>query len=81
VHNFIQVLKLDIDNSDLELGIMEEIRRDASLQKMISEIMFEMHYNSRDMRQFFGEPNMSYAGTLETLKQFRELGVFLHYWP
>lgn len=60
---------------------MEEIRKDKDLKSIISELMFEMHYDSRDMRPYFLRPNMSYIETLETLRAFRESGVFLHYWP
>lgn len=75
------VVKLDIDNSELELAIMKEIERDTELRGMISELMFEMHYNSRDMQLYFGTPSMSYIETFETMRQFREMGLFLHYWP
>jgi hypothetical protein len=77
----VQVVKLDIDNSELEMSIMDEIRRDKDLRRILGELMFEMHYDSRDMRQFFGSPNMSYSKTLETLRSYRELGIPLHYWP
>lgn len=70
-----------MDNSDLEMGIMEEVKRHQQLRNIISDFMFEMHYDSRDMRRYFGRPNMSYIQTLETLRAFRESGVFLHYWP
>ena len=60
---------------------MEEIRSNKKWGKMISEMMFEMHYNSRDMQRYFGSPKMSYVEVLETFRQFREIGIFLHYWP
>lgn len=77
----LQVIKLDIDNSDLEMSIMEEVRRDAELKRIIGEMMFEMHYDSRDMQRYFGSPNMSYIKTLETFRSYREMGIPLHYWP
>eukprot|EP00889_Picochlorum_renovo_P001305 jgi/Picre1/28335/NNA_003741.t1 len=75
------VLKLDIDNTPLEMSIMDEVERDEALRNMISDFMFELHYNSTDMQVHFGSPNMSYAEALMTLRRFRELGVPLHYWP
>lgn len=77
----VQVLKLDIDNTPLEMSIMDEVERDDALRNMISDFMFELHYNSADMQVHFGSPNMSYAEALMTLRRFRELGVPLHYWP
>ena len=77
----LQVIKLDIDNSELEMSIMEEVRRDEELKRIIGEMMFEMHYDSRDMQRYFGSPNMSYIKTLETFRSYREMGIPLHYWP
>jgi len=77
----LQVVKLDIDNSELEMSIMAEVLRDEELQGMIGEMMFEMHYDSRDMQRYFGSPNMTYIKTLETFRSYREMGIPLHYWP
>lgn len=63
------------------MTVMEEIRNNKKWGKMISEMMFEMHYDSRDMQRYFGSPNMSYVEVLETFRHFREIGIFLHYWP
>ncbi|KAI8107450.1 hypothetical protein M9435_002479 [Picochlorum sp. BPE23] len=75
------VFKLDIDNSELEMSVMKEIMEDEHLQHIISELMFEMHYDSPDMERYFGKPNMSYINVLETFRSCRQKGIFLHYWP
>eukprot|EP00890_Picochlorum_soloecismus_P004060 jgi/Picsp_1/4655/NSC_02025-R1_protein len=75
------VVKLDIDNSELEMSIMDEVRRDEELKRIIGEMMFEMHYDSRDMQRYFRRPNMSYTKTVETFRSYREMGIPLHYWP
>jgi hypothetical protein len=72
---------LDIDNSELEMSIMDEVHRDPELRDIIGEMMFEMHYDSKDMQMYFGRPNMSYIKTIETFRSFREMGLPLHYWP
>jgi len=72
---------LDIDNSELEMSIMDEVHRDPELRDIIGEMMFEMHYDSKDMQMYFGSPNMSYIKTIETFRSFREMGLPLHYWP
>lgn len=40
-----QVIKLDIDNSKLELALIYQIENDPQLPVLISDIMFEMHYD------------------------------------
>jgi hypothetical protein len=43
----VQVVKLDIDNVELEMAFMKEVLEDAQLRSLISEMMFEMHYSHR----------------------------------
>ena len=76
-----QVVKLDIDKAELEMQIMNYILNDEILLSMISEMMFEMHYDSPYMRAYFGSPSTSYSDVLETFREFRKRGLFLHYWP
>lgn len=40
-----QIVKLDIDTSSVELPFMEAVERDADLRSRIGEMHFEMHYN------------------------------------
>lgn len=42
-----QVIKLDVDNSPVELAFMEAIRGDTQLQGLIAEMFFEQHYKHK----------------------------------
>ena len=42
-----QVVKLDIDNVEVEMAFMTQIIEDAHLRSQLSEVMFEMHYSHR----------------------------------
>ena len=43
----LQVIKLDIDASVVELPFMEAVRTDESLRSLIAEMNFEMHYDHK----------------------------------
>lgn len=60
---------------------MKEFEQDDALRNMIADFMFELHYDSADMRVYFGTPDLSYAEALTIFRSFRELGLPLHYWP
>lgn len=75
------VVKLDIDNVELEMAFMKEVLEDAQLRSLISEMMFEMHYSHRDMEPWFGQPNGTYTNVLELFHALRKAGLRLHYWP
>lgn len=76
-----QVLKLDIDNADLELDLIRQILEDPALCSFISEMMFEMHYDHPDMAPAFGHPTTSWIETLRLFEDARRKGLRLHYWP
>lgn len=77
----IQAVKLDIDHAELEMAILGEIHADKDAINMISELFFEMHYDSVAMARWFKHPNQTYLGTLEYITSLRNDGVRLHYWP
>jgi hypothetical protein len=83
VHLISQVLKLDIDNSQLEMEFIKSIKKDQRLLGSISEIMFEMHYNSPHVNQWFGESGgkTHWIDVLELFYGLRKRGLRIHYWP
>jgi hypothetical protein len=77
-----QFVKLDIDNSPLELSFIDQIDRDPELMSMISEITFEMHYDHDDMAVYFGRHNKKqWVDVINQLVSLRRKGLRIHYWP
>lgn len=79
-------LKLDIDNSPIELSFIDQIEKDAKLKERISEMMFEMHYNSPVIwDEFFVYAGSGFDKTwqqvFEQFESLRKSGLRIHYWP
>ncbi|GAB4817211.1 hypothetical protein N2152v2_004257 [Parachlorella kessleri] len=74
-------VKLDIDNSPLELSFIDQIRRDPQLISMISEMSFEMHYYSPYMEKWFGKPDKRWIDVITTMTTLRQMGLRIHFWP
>lgn len=72
------VIKLDIDNENLENKIMSEI---MDIRHMVGELFFEKHFDAAEMHPYFGVLNTTYNETLTMFNAFRDAGVRLHYWP
>jgi hypothetical protein len=79
--HLLQAVKLDIDHAELELAILKEIHADKDAFYMISELFFEMHYDSIPMSPWFHHPNQTYLATLEYMTGLRNDGIRIHYWP
>eukprot|EP00887_Chlorella_sp_A99_P003206 scaffold9.g3206.t1 len=77
------VVKLDIDDSPLELSLIRQVEEDPVLARsLISELYFEAHYDHRDMWDNFGRvPDMSHVDVLRLFSKLRARGLRLHYWP
>ena len=72
------VIKLDIDNEDLESSIMQQM---VGLQHMIGEVFFEKHFDAAEMRPYFGTPATTYTESLKVFHKYRSEGMRMHYWP
>ena len=75
------IVKLDIDNSELELSVIREIEENPSLARMISEMFFEMHYDHREMAEFGLDNGRTLSDVVARFKALRKAGLILHYWP
>lgn len=75
------VLKLDIDNELLEEMVMDWMRDNPRLRRLVSEMYFELHHDAKEMAQFMWELTFPYPKALKTFREFREMGVPLHSWP
>lgn len=73
------VVKLDIDNEELESKIVQSL---LEISHVLGEVFFEKHFDAPEMRPYFG-PGLTtdLKGTLQMFHQFRSAGVRLHYWP
>lgn len=72
------VIKLDIDNEELENNIMQKLK---DVRHMVGELFFEKHFDAAEMRPYFGTLKTTYAETLQLFLEYRKLGVRIHYWP
>jgi hypothetical protein len=78
----VQVFKLDIDNSNLELPLITNFQAHArNYSTMVGDLMFEMHFNSTNVQQWFGNPQKNYIQTLDLFHEARKSGLRIHYWP
>ncbi|KAK9823706.1 hypothetical protein WJX72_004819 [[Myrmecia] bisecta] len=76
------IVKLDIDNEELESFILKEIETDPHLAAIISDIFVEMHFDSPVMNAWFGNKlKQKLADVLKFFHTFRSLGIRMHPWP
>jgi hypothetical protein len=76
------LLKLDIDNSAVEMEFMEQILSDQNLQPLIDELFFEHHVNFQPLNEYWNtsEEGMELADSYELLRRLRNLGIRAHEW-
>lgn len=76
------IVKLDIDVSELEQVLMEQVVNDSSLHSLIDEFFFEMHVNVTEMIPFWGNRNRGQLKDAYNLfSKLRQLGLRMHSWP
>lgn len=84
--------KLDIDTPSVEIPTVLEILKDESLQRLIGEFFFELHFRCEIMMYCgWGEgnkvPEESFGvklhrwNVLDLFQQLRKAGVRSHFWP
>lgn len=76
------VLKLDIDNSEIEMEFMDQIFADRNLHPLIDEFFFEHHVNFQPLNDHWNtsEEAMELTDSYELLKRLRSLGIRAHGW-
>lgn len=78
----LQVFKLDIDDASVEMVLFKQIINSPDLQPLLSELLFEMHYDHPNMRRYFGGRNgQDWLDVFDTFTAVRRSGIRLHYWP
>ena len=75
------IMKLDIDNSQLELSLMKQILKNPLLHRLIDHLYIEHHVHLKELAGSWGS---SMEGTVEESLEFfrnlREAGISVHYW-
>ena len=76
------VLKMDLDNSPLELSIVDALLSDPSLAELVDEFFFEYHFAFDQVS--FGWGNQGQGRTvdeaLHTMRRLRDVGIRSHFW-
>jgi len=73
--------KLDVDNNAVESAIMGHLEADDCAIECIAEMFYEKHYDSVDMRQYFGQPAATLPQAARDFEALRRKGLRLYYWP
>jgi hypothetical protein len=75
------VLKLDVDQKDVELPIVQQIINDPSLHALIDEFMFEHHSTMPELKWAWGTAiEGSLTDTYRYFRSMRERGIRAHSW-
>lgn len=75
------ILKLDVDQSELERSVIKEIEDSPVLIRMITEMYLNMKYDHTDVEEVFGLNNSrTLTDVTASFKTLRRAGLILHYW-
>jgi hypothetical protein len=77
------VVKLDIDAPEIENPLIEQILTDPALPKVLDEVYFEHHVNTKPMHHHWGMSNspITLKDTYRNFTTLRAKGVRMHSWP
>jgi hypothetical protein len=76
------VLKIDIDNTPIEAGIIKQILESEQLINLIDQLYFEHHVNVSPMYPFWHTENekSTLSDTYNIFSTLRSKGVIAHSW-
>ncbi|XP_055350092.1 uncharacterized protein LOC129596770 [Paramacrobiotus metropolitanus] len=75
------VVKLDIDNPDIENALVEQIMNNETLSGLIDEFYFEHHVNVTPMWPYWGQSyDLFLKDTYSTFLKLRKTGIAAHGW-
>jgi hypothetical protein len=77
------VVKLDIDAPDIEHDLVAQVMADPALQKLIDEMFYEHHVNTKPMWPWWGTQNAKaiLADSYRNFTRLRAVGIRMHSWP
>lgn len=82
-HDYV-VLKLDVDNSGIELELVEQLASNATLLSLVDEFFFEDHVDMAEMHTFWSEwigGKRRLRESYELFGRLRSAGVLAHSYP
>lgn len=77
------VIKLDIDAPDIENPLIDQLMKDDSLLKVVDEVFYEHHVNTKVMLPHWGTQGSTIlmADSYRNFGELRTKGVRMHSWP
>lgn len=73
--------KLDVDNSEIEFALLDQIISDPSISSLIDELFFEHHSNIKEFQWAWKEQvRGSMSDGYKYFRKLRELGIRAHSW-
>lgn len=83
-HDFV-VVKLDIDNSNMERAYINQILQDSKLASLIDELFWEPHFNFRPLVECCwkdtADLHLTVSDVHRIFTKLRQLGIRAHGWP
>lgn len=80
--------KLDVDTSNVELPIVQEMLDDAQLISLIDEFFFEFHihcevmkYCGWDTKEDWNGMKLNVESSMKMFSELRHKGLRAHFWP
>jgi hypothetical protein len=82
--------KLDVDTPEIEIPIVQEILRNTSVQRLVDEFFFELHFRCEIMMTCGWEDKMPIVShglvldrpsALKLFQDLRQVGIRAHFWP
>ena len=61
--------------------MLDQLVSDPFLRSAVTEVFFEMHYDSVHMEMYFGHPKTKYLDVIDLFTDLRSSGMHIHYWP
>jgi hypothetical protein len=74
------IIKLDIDDTEVELSILKTIVTLLTNSKTSCELFFEHHVYNKEMVKHWGNATSSHCESVDLFKSLRLKGIRSHYW-
>ena len=71
----------NIDNSALEMQLVDQLLSDKQLSELVDEFFFEHHVDVEPMRPYWGlDTSLKLEDTYHLFQKLRSLGIIAHAW-
>ena len=75
------IVKLDIDNSEIEIALADQLVKDSRFDKLIDQFFFEHHFHMREVAPNWGSSMGGNAkASIELFRTLRTKGIPAQYW-